>query len=179
MIALNALFWILVILFAVIGLNRGWAKEMLVSFAIILGLFIINVLETFVPFIKNLAAIDQAGMIYWIRTMLIILLVFFGYQSPNIPRLAATNRFVREKFQDSLLGLFLGAVNGFLLIGALWFFMDKAGYPFPNLISAPPEGDFGEASRRLLSVLPPVWLHSPTIYFAVAICFAFILVVLI
>ncbi|NPV76577.1 MAG: hypothetical protein HPY59_09420 [Anaerolineae bacterium] len=179
MIALNVLFWILVVLFAIIGLNRGWAKEMLVSFAIILGLFIINVLETFVPFIKNLVAINQAGMIYWIRTILIIALVFFGYQGPNIPRLAATNRFVREKLQDSLLGLFLGAINGYLVVGALWFFMDKAGYPFPNLISAPPPGDFGEASRRLIAILPPVWLQSPTIYFAVAICFAFILVVLI
>lgn len=179
MIALSALFWILVVLFAIIGLNRGWAKEILVSFSIILGLFIINVLETFVPFIKNLAAVNQTGMVYWIRTILIIALVFFAYQGPNIPRLAATNRFVREKLQDSLLGFFLGAINGYLMVGALWFFMDKAGYPFSNLISAPPPGDFGEASRRLIAILPPVWLQSPTIYFAVAICFAFILVVLI
>lgn len=179
MIALNVLFWILVILFALIGLNRGWAKEMLVTFALILALFIINVMESFIPFVKNLAAIDQAGTIYWIRSGLIIGLAFFGYQGPNIPRLAESNRFVREKFQDSLLGLFLGAVNGFLLVGALWYFIDQAGYPFSDLISAPPAGDLGEASRHLVSILPPVWLHSPTIYFAVAVCFAFVLVVLI
>lgn len=179
MIALNVLFWILVIFFALIGLNRGWAKEMLVSFAVILGLFIINVLESFVPFIRNLVVASQAGLIYWIRTLLVIALVFFGYQGPNIPRLAATNRFVREKLQDSLLGMFLGAINGYLFVGALWYFMNSAGYPFPNMISAPPAGDFGEASRRLIEMLPPVWLQSPTIYFAVAICFAFVLVVLV
>ncbi|MCC6146163.1 MAG: CvpA family protein [Anaerolineaceae bacterium] len=179
MIALHVLFWIFVILFALIGLNRGWAKEMLVSFAIILGIFIINVLETFIPFVRDLAAVNQTGIIYWIRTILVILLVFFGYQGPNIPRLAATNRFVREKLQDSLLGFFLGALNGYLVIGSLWYFMNQAGYPFPNLISAPPPGDFGEASRNLIELLPPIWLHSPTIYFAVAICFAFVLVVLI
>lgn len=179
MIGLDVFFWIMVVLFAIIGLNRGWAKEMLVTFAIILGIFIINVMETFVPFFKNLVGEDQAGMIFWVRTMLTLALVFFGYQGPNIPRLAATNRFVREKFQDSLLGFFIGALNGFLVIGALWFFMDKAGYPFADIISAPPAGDAGEASRQLISVLPPVWLHSPTIYFAVAISFAFVLVVLV
>jgi uncharacterized membrane protein required for colicin V production len=179
MVALSGLFWIFVIMFGIIGLNRGWAKEMLVSFAVILALFIINVMETFVPFVKTLADSDPGGTIYWIRTLITLALVFFGYQTPNIPRLAAGNRFVRERLQDSLLGLFLGALNGYLVIGALWYFMDKAGYPFTSLILPPAAGDFGNASRQLISILPPLWLQSPMIYFAVAICFAFVLVVLV
>jgi uncharacterized membrane protein required for colicin V production len=179
MIALSGLFWIFITMFGMIGLNRGWAKEMMVSFAVILALFIINVLETFVPFVKTLAETDPEGTIFWMRTLLILVLVFFGYQTPNIARLAAGNRFVRERLQDSLLGLFLGAVNGYLVIGALWYFMDKANYPFTSLILPPAAGDFGDASRRLISILPPLWLQSPMIYFAVAICFAFVLVVLV
>ncbi len=40
MISLSVLFWVFVILFAVIGLTRGWAKELMVSFSVILGLFV-------------------------------------------------------------------------------------------------------------------------------------------
>jgi hypothetical protein len=49
MVGLNVVFWILVILFALIGMTRGWAKELLVTFSVILALFIIAVLEQFAP----------------------------------------------------------------------------------------------------------------------------------
>ncbi len=69
--------------------------------------------------------------------MLLIVLVFFGYQTPNIPRLAGSGRFARERLQDSLLGLFLGALNGYLVWGTFWYFLDQARYPFPA--SSPPD----------------------------------------
>lgn len=179
MITLNVLFWIFVVLFALIGMSRGWAKEMLVSFSVVLGLFIINVLQSFIPFIRDVLAKDPAGTILWLRLFLLIALVFFGYQGPNIPRLAASNRFARDKLQDSLLGFFLGALNGYLIFGTIWYFLHIAGYPFQDIVSAPPAGPVGEAARRLIDILPPTWLQSPVIYFAVAIAFAFVLVVFI
>jgi uncharacterized membrane protein required for colicin V production len=179
MITLNVLFWIFVILFAFIGMSRGWAKEMLVSFAVILGIFIISVLESFVPFIRDVLAEDAGGPMLWVRLFILISLVFFGYQGPNLPRLAASNRFARDKLQDSLLGLFLGALNGYLIFGSIWYYLHIGDYPFPNIISAPPANAAGEAARRLIEILPPLWLQSPVIYFAVAIAFAFVLVVFI
>jgi len=181
MISLAVLFWMLVVLFAIIGFNRGWAKEMLVSFSVILSLFILNVLErNNLPVISNLVAIaaQDPKPLFWLRTILVIALVFFGYQSPNISKLAATNRFIREKLQDSLLGLFLGALNGYLVVGTLWHFLHVANYPFPDVIAAP-TGTFLDAAEPLLALLPPTWLQGVTVYLAVAICFAFVLVVLI
>ena len=107
--------------------------------------------------------------------------MFFGYQTPNIPRLAASGRFARDRLQDILLGIFLGAVNGYLVFGSLWFFMNDAAYPFPTVISAPdPVTAAGQAAIQLVKGLPPMWLGStPAIYFAVGLCFVFVLVVFI
>jgi hypothetical protein len=176
MVSLIVVFWMYVILFAVIGAMRGWARELLVSFAVILALFILTVIETWVGFIREtLTALPTA--LFWLRTGLVIALVFFGYQTPNIPRLAAQNRFARERLQDILLGVFLGALNGYLIAGTLWYFLDAAGYPFPNLISQP-VGSVLETTNQMMALMPPDLLgESSAIYFAVALAFAFVLVV--
>lgn len=179
MISLNVLFWVFIILFAVIGVTRGWAKELLVLFSVILGLFLLGVLEKYFPYVRDVLMLQPGKAIFWLRFGAIALLVFFGYQTPNLPRLAESAKFIREKFQDSLLGLFLGAINGYFVFGSLWYFMDAAGYPF-DVITAPVAGTAaGDAAIKLLAILPPEFLGIPEIYFAVAICFAFVLVVFI
>ncbi|WP_152031773.1 hypothetical protein [Longilinea arvoryzae] len=179
MIGLNATFWMYVVLFALIGGMRGWARELLVSFSVILAMFIINVLERFVPFVRDTLPLTAPNSLFWMRTLIILSLVFFGYQTPKIPRLAESGRFARDRLQDSLLGIFLGAFNGYLIFGSLWFYMNAANYPFA-IVTAPMAGTpIGDAAIRLLSFLPPNWLGSPAIYFAVAIAFVFVLVVFI
>jgi uncharacterized membrane protein required for colicin V production len=166
-----------IVLFAIIGGMRGWARELLVSFSVILCLFIISVLERFVPFIRDILSNTSSTSMFWLRSILLLSLVFFGYQTPKFPKLAASGRFLRDKFQDILLGLFLGAINGYLIFGTLWFYIADAGYPFKMII--PPDGntELGRAAMDLLAVMPPQLLGSPAIYFAVAISFVFILVV--
>ena len=179
MVSINAVFWILVALFALIGGVRGWAREILVTFGVILSMFIMTVLERFVPFINNTLALTAPTELFWLRAVVLALLVFFGYQTPNLPRIAASGRFVRERLQDVLLGFFLGAVNGFMIWGTVWFYLDNAGYPF-DIISRPDATTvMGQAAERLMYFLPPAWLGSPAIYFAVAIAFVFVMVVFI
>lgn len=178
MISLVVLFWIFVVIFGVIGAMRGWAKELLVSFAVILALFFITVLELFVPFIRDVLAVNSPSALFWIRTSILLVLVIFAYQTPNIPKLAGTNRFARERFQDILLGIFIGMVNGYLVVGSIWYFLDAAGYPFPNLVTAP-TGEELAIVENYMKYMPPALLGIPAIYFAVAIAFAFILMVFI
>ena len=180
MVSLVVVFWMYVILFAIVGAMRGWARELLVSFAVILALFIITVMERLVPFIGNLVAANPIIQ-FWFRTSILLALVFFGYQTPNIPRLAANNRFARERLQDILLGVFLGALNGYLIAGTIWFYLNDAGYPFPNLISGPQPGtEVFDVTTRMMALMPPDLLAGGSaIYFAVALAFAFVLVVFI
>jgi hypothetical protein len=180
MVGLNVVFWILVILFALIGMTRGWAKELLVTFSVILALFIIAVLVQFAPFFQVPAGELMNTTQFWLRIGILIGLVLFGYQSPNIPKLAGSGRFARDRLQDSLLGFVLGGINGYLVWGTVWFFLNNAGYPFPAIFSEVPPGSETEAAiAQLLRILPPNWLGVPIIYFAVAVAFAFVLVVFI
>ena len=102
-----------VILFALIGAMRGWARELLVSFSVILSLFVLSVMERFVPFIRDTLMVSNPDSFFWLRAILLLGLVFFGYQTPKFPKIASSGKFIREKFQDVLLGLFLGGVNGY------------------------------------------------------------------
>jgi uncharacterized membrane protein required for colicin V production len=180
MVGLNVVFWILVILFALIGMTRGWAKELLVTFSVILALFIIAVLERWAPFFQTTAGDLMTTTQFWSRIAILLALVFFGYQTPSIQRLAGSGRFARDRLQDSLLGFVLGAINGYLIWGTIWFYLHNAGYPFPAIFTPAPAGTPTEqAILQILRALPPTWLGVPVIYFAVALAFAFVLVVFI
>ncbi len=175
MVSLLVVFYIFVILFAIIGAMRGWAKELLVSFSIILALFLISVSENLIPNM-NAMFVDNPEKQFWFRFTVVIVLVFFGYQTPKIPKFEAIAR--REKLSDSLLGIFLGAINGYLIFGTIWFFMDVAKYPF-KYFSAPASTDpLGQVAIELIGKLPPAWLGAePWVYLTVGVSFLFVLVV--
>jgi uncharacterized membrane protein required for colicin V production len=176
MVSLAFVFWMYVVLFAIIGGMRGWAKEILVTFSVILALTFTTLLSNYIPFVRDVLQKDSKPLFFWLRTITLVLLVFFGYQTPNIPRFAA--KMTREKLQDIILGVFIGALNGYLIAGTIWFYMADAGYPFPNIISAP-SGDIAKAAEAMLHYMPPKLLGIPGIYFAVVIAFMFVIVVFI
>ncbi|KUK96468.1 MAG: putative membrane protein [Anaerolineaceae bacterium 46_22] len=176
MISLQVLFWMYVVLFALIGAMRGWAKEILVSAGVVVALFVVTVIENYIPIISESLTPQST---FWVRIGVLGILTFFGYQGPNLRRLIESGRFVRDRFEDVLLGGFLGAVNGYLIFGSAWFFLHQAGYPF-DWISAPdPITEAGQKAMQIIKFLPPQWLEGPIIYIAVAIAFVFILVVFI
>ena len=176
MISLDFTFWLLVLIFGLIGMMRGWAKELLVSFSVVLALAFNSLLLRYVPFIKALPS-DQTPL-FWIRITILVTLVFFGYQTVGLPRFASKAN--REKLQDSLLGFVLGALNGFLVFGTIWYYIAEAKYPFGDYISPPVPGTpMGDAATNLLPILAPHLLGEPAVYFAVMLCFIFGLVVFI
>lgn len=177
MISLQVIFWIFVVIFAVIGAVRGWAREVLVIFSCVLGIFILFILENYANFAKEGALFSNPTSHFWLQAVLFGSLVFFGYQSPNLPALVGHVRFINNSPVDHLAGLFLGALNGYFIFGSLWFFMDVAGYPF-SIITAPEEGTkIGNAAINMLAYLPPHWLISPAVYFSAALALALVLVV--
>ncbi len=175
MISLVFTFWMFVVLFGIIGLMRGWAKELLVVFSVILALAFNRLLERYVPVVNTLPPDSQA--LFWIRSIIVIVLVFFGYQTVALPRFAG--KAAREKLQDSLLGFVLGALNGYLVVGTLWFYLHQANYPFSYIEAPNPATELGRAALNLIESMPPRLLGEPAIYFAVMLAFIFVLVVFI
>ena len=171
---------IFIIVFGIIGATRGWAKELLVLFSVILAMFVLTILQAFVPFFKDTFSDGTPETVFWVKTLMLSVLVFFGYQTPKIPRLAESDRFIRHFLQDTLLGFFIGAINGYLIFGSIWYYLHAAGYPFEFVIAPDATSAAGQAILRLVESLPPAWLAtSPMIYFAVAVAFVLVLVVFI
>jgi uncharacterized membrane protein required for colicin V production len=162
-----------VILFAVIGMLRGWAKELIVAFSVILALALNLLLKQYIPIVRDLP--DDSSSLFWIRTLILVALVYFGYQTVAlVPHLAS--KATRERLQDALFGTILGGINGYLIAGSLLFYMDQAKYPYPDIISAPP-AQLANTIVQMMAYMPPHLLGVPGIYFAVIICFIFVIVV--
>ena len=161
-----------VLLFAAIGAMRGWAKELLVSFSVILALALNYLLKKYVPMIVNLPPAGTS--LFWIRTWITAGLVYFGYQTVASDKLSGKAR--KEKLQDALFGGVMGAINGYLMMGTLWAYLHEAQYPFPKVFY-PPTADAASEIVRMMKWMPPYSLGEPGIYFAVIIAFIFIIVV--
>ena len=109
------------------------------------------------------------------RMVILLALVYFGYQTvASIPRLASKAN--RERLQDALFGLFLGAINGYFIIGSVLFYLNDAQYPFPDIVSAP-TGTLLNTINMMMTYIPPHLFGVPAIYFAVILCFVFVIVV--
>jgi hypothetical protein len=176
MVSLSFIFLLLVLIFGTIGAMRGWAKEMLVSFGVILAMFLLSVLEKLPP-IRDTVAVEGSNNKFWLQVIVIVILVFFAYQTPNFQRLGGA-RFARERLADILLGFLMGLINGYLVVGTLWYYLDQAGYkPLQNYFT-PPTSD---AVIRMLTYMVPHWMGAGSLllYFAVALAFLFVIVVFI
>jgi hypothetical protein len=174
MMSIVYVFWMYVILFAVIGAMRGWAKELLVSFSVITALAVNHLLRSYLPLVRDLP--ENTSSLFWIRSLIVISLVYFGYQTVLvIPRLAA--KAARERLQDALFGAVLGAINGYLVVGTILFYYYMAVYPYPHIISPPTDATVAATIDTMMRYMPPRLLGEPGIYFAVIIVLIFIIVV--
>lgn len=200
MISLLSAFWLFVILFGLIGAMRGWAKELLVVFSVVLALFLIYVLESFTPYmvpfadvlanVENLSANatfeslptaiqEDLRMQFWSRAAIVFILSFFGYQTPRLAVIRDKAR--RERIQDILLGAVMGLVSGFFIMGTLWWYMAAAHYPFgPEILPPQPGTPLGDAAINILKYFPPVFASNQIgLFFAIVVAFMFVLVVFI
>jgi uncharacterized membrane protein required for colicin V production len=174
MMSIVYIFWMYVILFGVIGAMRGWAKELLVAFSVILSLALNHVLRKYIPLAANMAETDPS--LFWVRTIILLVLVYFGYQTVvSIPHLAS--RAAREKLQDTLFGALIGGINGYLVSGSILYYVHIADYSFQNVISKPTDPNLLQTVNQMMLYMPPQMLGEPGIYFAVILCMVFVLVV--
>jgi hypothetical protein len=186
MIPLNTVFWGLVFLFGMIGALRGWAKEILVSSSVFLAMFTQQVFGQYIlgptnPYLPML--LDASAEVispdtysttqFYVCTTLLLLLTFFGYAGPTLVGRVG-GKVAREQLQDALLGFFLGLLNGFLVIGTLWFYLEKSDYALGG-ITPPVENTAAWIIAQ--SYLVPVWLTIPALYVAIAFAFVFVIIV--
>jgi uncharacterized membrane protein required for colicin V production len=195
MLSLPAAFWIMVLIFAFVGMMRGWTKEVVVTSALILGLFTINqffsALFNFIGWGGNIAASpDMRRWQFFVMSSFLLVLGFFGYQGPTLARSRADRLTRRDNLQDKSLGFLVGMANGWLLIGSIWAFLEnqlvsasnwvrfsaEIPYPFDPTKIVRPAPDLAP----IIENLPiPVLTQSPFILpLLLVLVFLFVLVVL-
>ena len=102
-------------MFGVIGLMRGWTKEILVTASIILGLFILEQFGVYIlPLMVNTTGIETIAVdpnsplrrVVMFKAAILLIVTFFGYQGPTLVHFASRGRVgakARETLQEGLL----------------------------------------------------------------------------
>jgi uncharacterized membrane protein required for colicin V production len=192
MINITTIFWFMVIFFGIIGMLRGWTKEVIAMSGIILVMFAINQFGIYVMgFVGSSGNVttdtEQARrQVFYIFSTTLLVITFFSYQSPSISSKLAGKLKVRDNFQDKFMGFVVGSVNGYLIVGSLLSFLEYllntpgdwvqlpagVGYPFSLETIARPE------FQSLMNVLPmPVM--APYLPIFLVLVFLFVIVVMI
>ena len=142
MINLLLLFIILVIFFGLVGYLRGWQREVITMFGLVGG---IAMLQRFAYEIVDLlgavptegASPEQLldarrGQIF-IQAGLFAIIAFFSYQIVGAMAVRISRGKLGERLRATLerrvIGLVVGTVNGYLLVGTLWGFLEYEPVP--------------------------------------------------
>ena len=134
MISIQFVFWVLVAFFAVMGSMRGWQKEvialtsMVAAMAILsnFGYEIMTRLAEVLP--DGFLGANNAQQQVWLQIIFYGLFAFFGYQVVGtVAGSRIGGRFgdrLRATMERRIIGAILGAVNGFMLVGGVWGFLE-------------------------------------------------------
>lgn len=174
MIPLNTFFWMVVLMFGLIGALRGWVRELLVTLAIISAYFLRWLFLNIIPFVREYLRARSPVDQFYIFSALFVILAIFGYAGPVFsPYLAGKAR--REKIQDLLLGFIIGAANGYLLAGTIWGFMHHAGYNIWGILPPAPDSP---AYQFATHFLPHIWMNDTLMLILTGATLIVVLVVL-
>ncbi len=174
MMPLSSVLWGFVMVFGLMGALRGWAKEILVSFSVIVALAMRLIFSKYVPFVRdilNRPPIEQ----FYVYGVLIIFMAIAGYAGPVVSaRLAG--KAAREKLQDILLGFVVGAFNGYMIVGTLWYLLHNANYGIWD-IQPPLEGT--TSYMVATQYLPLIWVTDPLLLTIFVLAAVFLVIVLV
>ena len=155
MLELVTLVWVSVGIFALVGLQRGWTKEIIGMAGITLGLFALHQFDAVIR--QQLLSSSSADLKFLAQTSILLLIAFFAYQTRALIGGAreAMGDGGRDALQSKVLGGIVGAANGYLVSGSVWYFLHINDYPLTPHIAAPTEGSlsFHSVSNLPLFVL--------------------------
>lgn len=158
MVQLATLIVLMAIFFAYLGFQRGWSKELIATSGVVLGLFTLHQFDTIIR--DTLLAGFQSVEKFYIQTLLFLIIVFFAYQTRALigsDARAARGGDGRDSLQSSTLGAIVGAFNGYLIGGSIWYFLHinrdpvTNAYPLDPHVVAP---TVGSVSADFLPNLP-------------------------
>lgn len=154
MVELSILVWLLAFFFGYVGYLRGWTKEVISLSGIVLSLFALYQFDTLIR--VTLFGDLPRSQIFYIQAIIFITIVFFSYQTRALVESRTENRSgqgrreERDEAQSKALGSLVGFLNGYMIGGTIWYFLDINNYPLAPLVITPPVGSASAAAVQNL-----------------------------
>ncbi len=158
-------FWAIITLFAIIGLIRGWSKEVGTTTGLVLAMFILSCFgERMISSInrvfeaigiKQLIIADAPSASRFLFFALVFLAVaFISYRGGTLGKKVSG-------ITGHLLGLFTGLINGYLIAGNLWFYLHEQQYlPLQRVFKVPTS----QTALVIIRLLPPKILTEQILF---------------
>ena len=164
MAPIEVFFGAIVLIFALIGLVRGFLRELGVTTVMMFLLFFLSRFEPQLD--KGMVKVMSANLLPTadkdlsqcvLFLFVIVAAAFVSYQGETLTFGGQPPR----GGQAVLLGLVTGLLNGYLIAGAIWFYMHKFGYPIAFMgFSAARLSGFAQG---LVDYLPLTFLGQPVL----------------
>ncbi|QPC81926.1 CvpA family protein [Phototrophicus methaneseepsis] len=189
MLELSIIVYLMMAYFGYIGTLRGFTKEVISLAGIMLGLFAMFQFDSTIRF--ELFASLPPDQLFYVQCVIFLVIVFFAYQQRAIVGIQAVRERAgggrsrdrgRDPLQSRVLGGLIGLLNGYLVGGTLWYFLDinriggTGDYPLSPYITAPLANT---ANAQAVNNLPLYLLtQNDGNLLALAVVFLFILVLI-
>jgi uncharacterized membrane protein required for colicin V production len=165
MLTIDGMLVVLIIIMGVVGIVRGFLKELGATLVLVATLWALTMVLPFLEGFFNGGGLPFLGLgpladsqntqtlLFILFGGLIALAAFISYEGETL----SYEGTAPKGLVGVALGFLIGAVNGYLLFGTLWWLADRYNYPF-SLVTVP----LPEAAQRIIDahLLPPSLLAS-------------------
>lgn len=164
MAPIEVFFGAMLVIFGLIGLSRGFLKELGVTLPMMFLLFFLNQfsqqLDTgmakAVQASGRVQIASQQGLVQcWLYIALLVLAAFVSYSGET---LAYGGTPLRGP-QSIVLGTLTGLLNGYLIVGSIWYYMDKFNYPIAFMGFS--VNNLSSLAQSIIPYLPLNFLGAP------------------
>lgn len=146
-----------------IGLARGYVKELGSTLIILVAIFILTFFEDQLTGVVNAigGAVGGDGdggnnlLLSTIYSVLFIVIVFGAYSGRTLNFTGTP----APPPQGTLISLLVGLLNGYLIAGTLWYYQHAYEYPIGQLVTF--ENNLTDTAQTLITYLPPSLFDNP------------------
>jgi uncharacterized membrane protein required for colicin V production len=172
---IELIFGSLLIVFILIGVIRGYPKELGVTITVLVALYLLIKVDqrqaTAVSYLGR--ALEPVGVelanettrqlvLFSLYTLFLVAMVFIAYEGITLdfPGARAQGPY------ETLLNLGSGLLNGYLVVGTIWYYLDKFEYPTEMIgLFKSPLTDFAE---KVIPLLPQYLLGDKADWYFLA-----------
>jgi hypothetical protein len=164
---IEVFFGVIVFIFVIIGIVRGFLRELGVTLAL---MFLLFFLSRFEPSLDRgvtkvldmgsrvIGAGNRNAFEVWIYIFVIGAAAFISYQGETLAFGGDSPR----GSQGTILGAMTGLLNGYLIAGSIWYYMDKFNYPIQFLGFS--RDRLSIVAQELISFLPNNFLGKEILF---------------